>query len=266
MRLRVLSLIFIFFSMAALAGSGVVTSSTPENEKLLASASEADKTADSDAKLLLAEERFNQLYNGIDYGKNAKPSYDVFRKGMVGYLNLLRQDKLSAKGILTLIDFSIPSVEKRMWVLDLKNRKLLFHDLVAHGKNSGHNMADAFSNIPESNQSSLGFYVTANTYFGKHGLSLRLSGQEAGFNDKAMARAIVMHGADYVNTSITKSLGRLGRSFGCPAVSREISDQVINTVADRTCLFIYHPSQEYLSNSVFLQEAGAIDFLLASSI
>ncbi|WP_224998289.1 murein L,D-transpeptidase catalytic domain family protein [Cesiribacter sp. SM1] len=266
MRLKVLSLIFIFFSLAALAGSGEAINSSSNNDKLLASAAEAEVTADNNSKLLLAEEKLNQLYRSIDYGKNARPAYDVFRKGMVGYLNLLRQDKISNKGILTIIDFSIPSVKKRLWVFDLKNRKLLFHDLVAHGKNSGHNIANAFSNIPESNQSSLGFYVTANTYVGKHGLSLRLKGQETGFNDKAMARAIVMHGADYVNTSIIKSMGRLGRSFGCPALSRAISDQVINTVADRTCLFIYHPSKEYLDNSVYLQEAGAIDYLLATNI
>lgn len=266
MRLRVLSLFFIFFSFAALAGSGIATTTTPAEEALPASIPVSSESVDNNAKLLLAEERFTQLYEGIEWGINARPSYDVFRKGMVGYLNLLSQQKLSSKGILTLIDFSLPSVQKRLWVLDLKNRKLLFHDLVAHGKNSGENMANSFSNIAESNQSSLGFYVTANTYFGKHGLSLRLSGQEKGINDKAMERAIVMHGADYVNTAITKSLGRLGRSLGCPAVSREISEKVITTVADRTCMFIYHPSQDYLSKSVFLQEATAIDFLLASNI
>lgn len=271
MRLKVLSLIFIFLSFAAIAGSGFEFSTMADEEVLLSSAdnsttSENSKTENNETKLVLAEQRFNELYEAIDYGINARPSYDVFRKGMVGYLNLLSQNKLSDKGILTLIDFSLPSVQKRMWILDLKNRKVLFHDLVAHGKNSGGNMATDFSNISESLQSSLGFYVTANTYFGKHGLSLRLAGQELGINDKAMARAIVMHGADYVNTSIIKSMGRLGRSFGCPAVSREIAKDVITTVADRTCMFIYHPSQDYLSKSVLLQEAAAIDFLLAGNI
>lgn len=265
MRLKVLSLIFIFLSFAALAGSGLAEN-TGVGEESSSGKTIPEVADENEAKLLLAEQKFNELYQSIDYGTNAKPSYDVFRKGMIGYLNLLSQKKLSSKGILTLIDFGIPSVQKRMWIIDVTNKKLLFHDLVAHGKNSGHDMADSFSNTPESLQSSLGFYVTTETYFGKHGLSLRLAGQEKGFNDKAMARAIVMHGADYVNTSIIKSMGRLGRSFGCPAVSREISEQVINTVAKGTCLFIYHPSKDYITKSALLKEAAAIDFLLASNI
>lgn len=269
MRLKAFSLLFIFFSLAAIAGNGEASNTTLNGEILYVSnkniaTSSATSGLSNEAKMLLAEERFTQLYQGIAWGASAQPAYEVFRKGMIGYLNLQRQNKLSKKGILTLIDFSLPSVQKRMWVLDLNNQKLLFHDLVAHGKNSGHNMANAFSNIAESYQSSLGFYVTAETYFGKHGLSLRLAGQEKGFNDQAMARAIVMHGADYVNKEIIKS-GRLGRSFGCPAVSREIADQVIKTVAERTCLFIYHPSQNYLAKSALLQEMGAIDYMLAAA-
>ena len=265
MRLKGLSLVFIFLSFAALAGSGLADNSFGANEELTTNVS-TSIADENEAKLQLAEQKFNDLYHSINYGTNAKPSYDVFRKGMVGYLNLLSQKKLSNKGILTIIDFSLSSRQKRMWIFDLNNKKLLFHDLVAHGKNSGQDMANAFSNTPESLQSSLGFYVTANTYFGKHGLSLRLAGQEIGFNDKAMARAIVMHGADYVNPNISKSLGRLGRSFGCPAVSREISEAVINTVAERTCLFIYHPSNDYLAKSELLKEAAAIDYLLAANI
>ncbi len=262
MKLKVLPLILVFLSFAAVAGNGLTENSSSTDEAL-PSSSAANNTPEE--KLLLAEQRFSELYESIDYGTQARPAYDVFRKAMIGYYNLKSQKKLSDKGILTLIDFSIPSVQKRLWIIDLKNHKLLFHDLVAHGKNSGHDLANAFSNVPESYQSSLGFYITANTYFGKHGLSLRLAGQELGINDKAMDRAIVMHGADYVNTSIIKSMGRLGRSFGCPAVSREIAEDVIKTVADGTLMFIYHPSQDYLTKSVLLQEAGAIDFLLAGN-
>lgn len=215
-------------------------------------------------KARLAEEKFENLYNSIDYGQADKPDYLIFRKAYVGYLNLMFQDKLSNKDILTLIDFSLPSVQKRLWIVDLKNKKLLFHDLVAHGKNSGDNMATKFSNISNSNMSSLGFYVTGQKYTGKHGLSLRLNGQEVGYNDKAMERAVVMHGANYVNTEICKSIGRLGRSFGCPAVSMAIYKDVINTVADGSCMFIYYPDADYQQKSLLLKEVQAIEYLLSA--
>lgn len=217
----------------------------------------------NELKIKMAEEGFLKLYSSIDYGKGKKPAYKVFRKAFIGYLNLLHQEKISNKNILTCIDFSLPSVQKRLWVIDLQQKKVLYHDLVAHGKNSGENMANTFSNISESHMSSLGFYVTANKYHGKHGLSLRLSGQEVGFNDKAMERAVVMHGADYVNPEIVKSLGRLGRSFGCPALSRKISDQVINAIADGSCLFIYYPNKDYLAQSLMLMELPAIEYFLS---
>lgn len=211
----------------------------------------------------MAEERFLDLYNSIDYGKGAKPAYDIFRKAYIGYLNLKKQNKLSKPNILSCIDFSLPSVQKRLWIMDLNKRKVLFHDLVAHGKNSGGNMAKTFSNVLNSNMSSLGFYVTGERYVGKHGLSLRLSGQELGYNDMAMERAVVMHGADYVNTEIIKNIGRLGRSFGCPAVSRAISQDVVNTIADGSVLFIFYPDQQYLKNSLLLNEMVAIEYLLS---
>jgi hypothetical protein len=255
MKLKATSLILLFLSLTAFTGNRVAASSEA-TEPLTDPALGLSKAE-------LAEARFLDIWGSIDYGTSEKPAYDVFRKAMVGYLNLSRQSKLSDKGILTLIDFSLSSQKKRMWIIDLKNQKLLFHELVAHGKNSGGDMANAFSNIPESNQSSLGFYVTEETYFGKYGLSLRLAGQEKGFNDLARARAIVLHGADYVNESIGKNLGRLGRSFGCPAVRREVSEAVVNTLANGTCMFIYHPSQDYLAQSQLLLDEGALDVLLA---
>lgn len=217
----------------------------------------------NEIKSRLAEEKFLDLYNRIDYGEAKKPTYQIFRTAFIGYLNLAQQNKLSNQQILSCIDFSLPSTRKRLWIIDLKNEKLLFYDLVAHGKNSGGNMANKFSNIRNSNMSSLGFYVTAQKYYGKHGLSLRLSGQEAGYNDKAMERAVVMHGAKYVNPAICKSLGRLGRSFGCPAVSMEIYKEVINTIAEGSCLFIFYPDQVYLSKSLLLNEIMAIDYFLS---
>lgn len=226
----------------------------------------ADSAAGSfsnELKLRMAEEGFLQLYNSIDYGKAKRPSYEVFRKAFVGYLNLLQQQTLENKNYLTCIDFSLPSVQKRLWVIDLQKKKVLFHELVAHGKNSGGNLPNTFSNISNSHMSSLGFYITANKYYGKHGLSLRLSGQEAGFNDKAMERAVVMHGADYVNPQICKSLGRLGRSFGCPALSREVSTEVINIIADGSCLFIYYPDALYLAKSTALNEVSAAEYFLS---
>ena len=153
---------------------------------------------------------------------------------------------------LTVIDFSRPSTQKRLWVYDLQSRALLFHEHVAHGRGSGANMATAFSNVPESNQSSLGLFRTAEAYNGKHGLSLRLDGLERGINDRARERAIVIHGADYVNAATAKSQGRLGRSLGCPAVRPEIAKPLINAVKDGGLLFAYYPQQSWLEGSAYL--------------
>ena len=218
------------------------------------------------SKQELVDQKLNGLYGSIFNLEAEAPAFDVFKKAMVGYTNLLSEGKISNKNIITIIDFSLPSVEKRMWIVDLATQKILFHDWVAHGKNSGGNMATSFSNTPNSNQSSLGFYITANTYTGKHGLSLRLQGQEDGINHNAFKRAIVMHGADYVNEGIIKSVGRLGRSFGCPAVSMKIYKDVINTVANGSCMFIYHPQENYLTKSNLLREGDkTTDLLLATA-
>jgi len=153
---------------------------------------------------------------------------------------------------LTVIDFSRPSTQKRMWVYDLRSRALLFHEHVAHGRGSGANMATMFSNVPESNQSSLGLFRTAEAYVGKHGLSLRLDGLERGINDRARERAIVIHGADYVNSATAQAQGRLGRSLGCPAVRPEIAASLINAVKEGGLLFAYYPEQSWLEASTYL--------------
>jgi hypothetical protein len=137
-----------------------------------------------------------------------------------------------------------------MYIIDVKNFRVLMNTYVAHGKNSGLTYAEHFSNRPESLESSLGFYVTKNTYSGKHGLSLRLAGLDRGFNDKAEERAVVIHGAPYIGEQ--RSGAYMGRSWGCPAVPQHLAPEVINFIKNGTCLFIYHPSQSYLHGSKIL--------------
>lgn len=207
------------------------------------------------------------LYQSIDFGGESKPDYDLFHRTMVGFYQLKHQDKLSNKDIVTIIDFTKSANEKRLWTIDLKNKKALYHSLVAHGRNSGDVYASKFSNTPNSNQSSLGFYVTGKTYIGKHGISLKLHGVESGINDKAESRAVVMHGADYVSETFIKKVGRLGRSFGCPAVPMNIHKEIILKLSEGTCLFIYYPDQGYLAKTRFhnLNEASSYleEFLAA---
>ena len=131
---------------------------------------------------------------------------------------------------------------KRLWIIDLSTNTVLYNSLVAHGRNTGNEFATAFSNASESYKSSLGFYATGEVYQGKHGLSLRLDGLEQGVNDNARARAVVMHGADYVAESFIKNNSRLGRSLGCPAIPMNMTKEIINTIKDKSCLYIYHPS------------------------
>jgi len=156
------------------------------------------------------------------------------------FLNALNGKKKFCKytNILTIIDYSKPSTSKRFFVIDLENQKVLFQSYVAHGQNSGENYATEFSNQNESHKSSLGFYKTKNTYYGKHGYSLKLEGLEKGKNDLAEKRAIVIHGADYVSEEFIKENGRLGRSHGCPALPQELSKVIINELKDGSCLYI----------------------------
>lgn len=159
-------------------------------------------------------------------------------------MNLALQGYLAIKNdlenpLLTVIDFTRPSTQKRLWIIDVEKQQILLQTLVAHGKNSGLLMAEHFSNRPESHQSSLGFFKTAETYQGKNGASLRLDGLEKGINDMARSRAIVIHGADYAREEVAKSMGRLGRSFGCPAVPTEISSKLIQLIKEGSLLFIY---------------------------
>src|SRR5262245_22070062 len=157
--------------------------------------------------------------------------------------------------LLTVIDYSLPSTARRLWVIDVASRtfRVLFHERVAHGQESGEDVAVAFSNRPGSNQSSLGLFRTEDTYLGRHGLALRLDGLEPGVNDRARQRKIVMHGAGYVSDEFVAEHGRIGRSWGCPALSFEISDRVIELIRDGSALFAYYPDPDWLQSSRFLR-------------
>lgn len=186
---------------------------------------------------------------------------EVFRKALVGYYNLKKTNLVSPeRQIITIIDFARKSSQKRLWIVDLANNKLLFNTLVAHGQGSGGDMATSFSNLENSHQSSLGFYVTSETYFGKHGLSMKLEGMDKGFNTNARDRAVVVHGADYVSQSFINRTGRLGRSHGCPALPVELTKTIINTIKGQTCLFINGPAKNYTSNYLD-QETAVSNFL-----
>lgn len=152
---------------------------------------------------------------------------------------------------LAVIDFSLPSSEPRLWVFDLQRQQLLFEELVSHGQGSGNAMAETFSNIPESHQSSIGLFRTMNSYRGRNGYSLRLEGLEAGVNDLAYQRAIVIHGADYVSEAFIEQTGRLGRSHGCPAVRQEVAVPLIDSIKEDQYLFTYYPDAEWLASSDF---------------
>ena len=182
-------------------------------------------------------------------------SENAFEYALKGYEYLKSKGKLDNEDILSIVDFSLPSSQKRLFVLDMENGQLLYQTFVAHGRNSGKEYAKEFSNQPESFKSSLGFYVTKNTYVGQHGFSLRLEGEEKGINDNAMKRAIVMHSADYVDKKLISSQGYIGRSLGCPALPKDVYKPIIAKIKDGSCLFVYSPGN-YAAKSPVLQLAS----------
>jgi hypothetical protein len=189
----------------------------------------------------------NQLW--IECQLKGVIAYNVFNTAILGYR---RTENIKRKNIITIIDFSKPSTEERLLVIDLGNKKVLYKCFVAHGKNSGENYAKSFSNQDESLMSSLGFYLTGETYTGENGYSLRLNGLEKGINDHARSREIVIHGASYVSKQFIDKYGRLGRSWGCPALPPEVTKEIIDLISGGSCLFIYGDDAFYKENSTFL--------------
>lgn len=198
-----------------------------------------------------SEEIAVSVYNSLHANNLALPKIESFSEALKGFY-FLKDKGIIQKDILTLVDFSLSSNVKRLWVIDLSTNTILFNSLVAHGRNTGEEFATSFSNDASSFKSSLGFYVTGEIYQGKHGKSLKLDGLEKGVNDKARERGVVMHAADYVSNSFIENNKRLGRSQGCPAIPVELTEKIINTIKDKSCLFIYHPSRDYSSLKKFL--------------
>ena len=234
-------LLLLFFALSSFKAR-----SNKLNHKVEAAAATV-KTAEDPTS---AEAVSNKLYDSLKLN-GLGLSKEVLEMAYKGQQHLLNDGVLNNNSVVAIADFSQPSSQKRLYIIDTKNFRVLFNTYVAHGKNSGLNYAERFSNRPESLESSLGFYVTKNTYFGKHGLSLKLSGLEKGFNDNAESRAIVVHGAEYIGTSRADA-AYMGRSFGCPAVPQAQSQTVINLLKNGTCLFVYHPTEQYLQGSKIL--------------
>lgn len=179
-------------------------------------------------------------------------SYEVFNDAVKGYKYLLGKKLLNNSNVLTIVDYSKPSSQKRLYVLDMNSGEILFNSVVAHGRNSGLEYASDFSNAEASHKTSLGFFITGNTYNGGNGYSLKLNGCEKGINDKALERAIVMHGAPYADEKFIQYNGYLGRSYGCPAVPQKINKKIIDAIKNGSCMFLYHPTKKYIAASKIL--------------
>ncbi len=197
--------------------------------------------------------QFN-LYDSLRLGSLGL-GRQVFSYAMKGFNYMKETGALANEKIITIVDFSKPSSEKRMFIIDLEHYKVLFNTYVAHGMQSGKEYANQFSNVLSSNKSSLGFYETLGTYMGGNGYSLKLQGMEKGINDNANRRDIVIHGADYVDERLIHSQGYIGRSWGCPAIPRSLHKSIINKIKNGTCLFIFSPEKRYLASSKILNSS-----------
>jgi hypothetical protein len=180
----------------------------------------------------------------------------AFEYAWRGYHNLLKKKLIRKTSVLSICDFSQSCCSKRMYVIDVRHQKLLYRTYVAHGQNSGAEYATSFSNEPDSYKSSLGFYITKKTYFGRNGLSLRIDGVDSGYNDMAGKRNIVLHGSSYATDRYMSNNGTLGTSLGCPAIPSAVSPRIIRTVKNGSCLFIYAPASNYLENSAIINGNG----------
>jgi hypothetical protein len=226
-------------------------SATPASKTVARSAVDGSGIPDPGSPVLSVD-RATAMKSGV--------SADVLNLALGAVSCGVASGDLQAPSTLTLIDYSLPSTTPRLWVFDLRSGKLLFNELVAHGRNSGDNMATRFSDVMESRETSIGLFRTADTYVGQNGYSLRLDGLEPGFNGHARERAIVMHGAPYVDAAVAKSNGRLGRSWGCPALREAVARQVIDTVRGGGVIFSYYPDPTWLTTSKFLNCAARSPF------
>ncbi len=228
-----------------------------------ASAAKPDTKRNKDKMLSLKIMKFDQVAYGLYEQMQLQKAglrFEVFSKALTGYYNLKHEGKLSDKQVLTVVDFTKSSNKKRLWVLDLENKQILYNTYVAHGRNSGEEFAESFSNDNGSYMSSIGFYVTEGTYHGKHGLSLKLNGLDEVYNSNALDRCIVMHGAEYASEKFIAQQGRLGRSLGCPALPMEDHENIINAVMGNTTLYIHAANDAYTSD--YLDHATAFTELV----
>lgn len=210
-------------------------------------ASEVDTAATISSNDIIA------LYKQLDFNGKEQLRYAVFKYAYSGYKKLQSKKEVN-NDLLTVCDYSLSSNKNRLWLIDVKNKKVLLNTYVAHGQGTGEEYAKRFSNKEGSHMSSLGFYVTGDTYTGKHGYTLYLHGKDKGYNSAAYERLIVLHGAAYVSDDFIAGTGRLGRSWGCPAVSVDVAQGLIDQIKGGSCLFIFYPDDAYLNSSLWLKK------------
>lgn len=205
-----------------------------------------------------AELNIKELYNELN-ATQYDLSFTAFRYAYIGYQTMKKQHRLNNKELFSIIDFTKDCNSKRFYTIDLEKMKIVYYTYVAHGKKSGERMATSFSDAVESNKSSIGFYITGNTYNGGNGYSLMLHGDEKGYNSNLAKRSVVVHAADYANEDYIARNGRMGRSLGCPALPENIYKQVIETIKEKTMIFAYYNDAKYLKTSKYLNVLKLIE-------
>lgn len=205
-----------------------------------------------------AELNIKELYNELNAAQYTL-SFTAFRYAYIGYQTMKKQHRLNNKELFSIIDFTKDCNSKRFYTIDLEKMKIVYYTYVAHGKKSGERMATSFSDAVESNKSSIGFYITGNTYNGGNGYSLMLHGDEKGYNSNLAKRSVVVHAADYANEDYIARNGRMGRSLGCPALPENIYKQVIETIKEKTMIFAYYNDAKYLKTSKYLNVLKLIE-------